>query len=161
MFRFKCTSCNAWHEGMPTFAADAPLYFYSVPTEQRGSRCVLGSDTRVVDRKQFFVRGCLEIPVQGESDPFIWGVWVSISKERFGDFAACFDAPKRSHIGPFFGWLSAELPLYPTTENQDAPASAGQRCPPVYRIGAHRSSACHGAAKWNLRRSGGRDLRPL
>ncbi len=117
MFRFKCTSCNAWHEGMPTFAADAPLYFYSVPTEQRGSRCVLGSDTCVVDRKQFFVRGCLEIPVQGESDPFIWGVWVSVSKERFGDFAACFDAPKRSHIGPFFGWLSAELPLYPTTEN--------------------------------------------
>ena len=23
----------------------------------------------------------------------------------------------RSHIGPFFGWLSAELPLYPSAEN--------------------------------------------
>ena len=28
--------------------------------------------------------------------------------------------PKRSHIGPFFGWLSAELPLYPSTENLKA-----------------------------------------
>ena len=117
MFRFKCASCNEWHEGMPTFGANAPLYFYSIPTEERGSRCILESDTCVVDQEYFFVRGCLEIPVDGEGEPFAWGVWVSLSKDRFDDFTACFDAPKRSHIGPFFGWLSAELPLYPSTEN--------------------------------------------
>ena len=117
MFRFKCTSCNEWHEGMPTFGADAPLYFYTIPAEERGSRCMLDSDTCIVDQKQFFVRGCLDIPVHGEAEPFSWGVWVSLSKDQFADFKACFDAPKRSHIGPFFGWLSAELPLYPSTEN--------------------------------------------
>ena len=117
MFRFKCTSCDQWHEGMPTYAAEAPLYFYSVPIEQRASRCTLTSDTCVMDKKHFFVRGCLEIPVEGEREPFIWGVWVSLREDRFGEFTACFDAPKRSHIGPFFGWLSAELPLYPSTEN--------------------------------------------
>jgi hypothetical protein len=116
-FRFKCVSCDEWHEGMPGFGADAPLFYYGVPVEERGSRCVLQSDTCVVDNAHFFVRGCLEIPVEGERDRFIWGVWVSLSKERFDEFVACFDAPKRSQIGPFFGWLSAELPLYPSTEN--------------------------------------------
>jgi hypothetical protein len=117
MFRFKCTCYNDWHEGMPTVGAVAPLYFYSIPTEERGSRCVLKSDTCVVDQEHFFVRGCLEIPVDGETEPFAWGVWVSLSKDGFAEFVACFDQPKRSHIGPFLGWLSAELPLYPSTEN--------------------------------------------
>ena len=117
MFRFKCTSCNEWHEGMPTFGAEAPLYFYSVPAEDRDRRCILESDTCVIDQEHFFVRGCLEIAVLGEKDSFAWGVWVSLSKDHFTDFVAYFEAPKRSHIGPFFGWLSAELPLYPSTEN--------------------------------------------
>jgi len=102
---------------MPTFGADAPLFFYGIPAEERGNRCMLDSNTCIVDQKQFFVRGCLDIPVHGETEAFSWGVWVSLSKDRFADFKACFDASKRSHIGPFFGWLSAELPLYPSTEN--------------------------------------------
>lgn len=117
MFRFKCISCGKWHEGMPAFDADAPLYYYSIPTEQRQARCSLDSDRCVVDDKFFFVRGCLEIPVHGESEAFSWGVWVSLSSNSFDQFEACFEAPKRSHIGPFFGWLSAALPLYPATEN--------------------------------------------
>jgi hypothetical protein len=43
MFRFKCTSCGGWHEGMPTFGPAAPLYFYSIPAEERDRRCVLGT----------------------------------------------------------------------------------------------------------------------
>jgi len=38
MFRFKCTSCGEWHEGMPTFGASAPLYYYSVPDREREKR---------------------------------------------------------------------------------------------------------------------------
>jgi hypothetical protein len=117
MIRFKCTSCDEWHEGTPSYSADAPLYYHSIPLDARAKRCALGTDTCVVDQKSFFVRGCLEIPVHGESEPFIWGVWVSLSKNSFDQFIGCFGAPKRSHIRPFFGWLSAELPLYPSTEN--------------------------------------------
>lgn len=102
---------------MPTFGANAPLYFYGIPDEERGKRCVLDSDTCIVNQAHFFVRGCLEIPVHGEADAFSWGVWVSLSQAHFAEFKACYDTPKRSHIGPFFGWLSAELPLYPSTEN--------------------------------------------
>ena len=81
MFRFKCTSCDEWHEGMPTFGADAPLYLYGIPAEEGTSRCVLEADTCVVDQEHFFVRGCLEIPVQDETEPFIWGVWISLSRK--------------------------------------------------------------------------------
>lgn len=117
MFRFKCTSCNEWHEGMPTFGAQAPLHYYFVPEHERNKRCVLESDTCIVDQQHFFVRGCLDIPVHGHSEPFSYGVWVSLSKPSFDQFVALYDAPVRSHIGPFFGWLSAAVALYPETEN--------------------------------------------
>jgi hypothetical protein len=117
MFRFKCESCGEWHEGMPAFGADAPLHYYGVPASDRHDRCVLGTDTCVIDNEFFFVLGCLEIPVHGADAPFSWGVWVSLSKANFDQFVACFEASERSRIGPFFGWLSAELPLYPSTEN--------------------------------------------
>jgi len=117
MFRFKCRSCDEWHEGMPTFASEAPLYFYGIPEDERARRCDMTSDTCVIDGKLFFVRGCIEIPVDGTSEPFIWGVWVSLSAQSYDDFVACLDAGRRAHIGPFFGWLSAELALYPSTEN--------------------------------------------
>lgn len=117
MFRFKCTSCSEWHEGMPTFGAEAPLHYYGVPPEERELRCSLDSNVCVIDQKCFFVRGCLDIPVIGEGEQFSWGVWVSLSEKSFQEFRQHFHVTKRSHIGPFFGWLSAELPLYPTTLN--------------------------------------------
>src|SRR5262245_8728533 len=105
---------------MPTYGATAPLYYYSIPENERAKRCSLGTDDCVVDEQVFFVRGCLEIPVHGESELFNWGVWVSLSWDSFKEFIRTFNTPKRSHLGPFFGWLSAELPLYPSTENLKA-----------------------------------------
>jgi hypothetical protein len=100
---------------MPTFAAGAPWPYYDVPAEEREKRCSLGSDDCVIDEESFFVRGCLDIPVIGEQEPFSWGVWVSLSEDSFREFVRYFDKAKRSHVGPFFGWLAAELPLYPST----------------------------------------------
>jgi hypothetical protein len=68
---------------MPAFGAEAPLNFYSIPVEDQGSRWIWESDTCVADQKQFFVLGCREIPVDGETEPFAWGVWVSLRKYRF------------------------------------------------------------------------------
>jgi hypothetical protein len=117
MFRFKCAGCEEWHEGMPSFGADAPLYYYSIPEAERASRCDLTPDTCVVDDSSFFVRGCIEIPVHGAAEPFIWGVWVSLSQEHFETFKVLLDQPSRAGHGPYFGWLSAWLQTYPDTEN--------------------------------------------
>jgi hypothetical protein len=117
MFRFKCAGCGEWHEGMPSLASDAPLYYYGIPEEDRAARCELTADICIVDGEFFFARGCIEIPVQGESEPFVWGVWVSLSRSNFGKFQASLDMQKRSQLGPFFGWLSASFLVYPDTEN--------------------------------------------
>ena len=116
-FRFKCTGCGEWHEGIPTYGAKAPLYYYTVPEGERNARCALTPNTCVVDRAHFFVRGCIEVPIHGETDPFIWGVWVSLSALNYEQFVATLEMDKRSHLGPFFGWLSACFPFYPDTEN--------------------------------------------
>ncbi|MFN9939599.1 MAG: DUF2199 domain-containing protein, partial [bacterium] len=88
-----------------------------IPEDQRERRLSLGSDDCVIDEEMFLIRGCLEIPVQDETDPFIWGVWVDISKSDFKEGAASFDEEKRTHVGPFAGYLGSTLPCYPDTFN--------------------------------------------
>lgn len=117
MFRFKCSRCDEWHEGMPSFGADAPLYYYGIPEDERSKRCKLTSDTCIVDDEHFFVRGCIEIPVHGENEPFVWGVWVSLSENSYEEFTNLFGVTARDDHGPYFGWLSAYLKTYPDTEN--------------------------------------------
>lgn len=116
-FRFKCCSCDQIHEGMPTFGDNAPLSYFGVPEVERASRCDLGSDDCVIDSERFFVRGCIDIPVHGHSEPFTWGAWVSLSESHYLQWIKYFNEPKRSHIGPFFGWLNAWLKPYPETVN--------------------------------------------
>lgn len=116
-FAFKCTCCGEIHEELPSFGAAAPLSYYNVPEAEREARCDLGSDDCVVDGKYFFVRGCLEIPIHGESEPFTWGVWVSLSEKSYAEWVEVFGIPKRSHKGPYFGWLNAWLLPYPDTIN--------------------------------------------
>lgn len=116
MFRFQCICCGEWHEGMPHYGAPAPAYYYDVPEDERAERTVLGSDTCVIDARWFFVRGCLEIPVLEWAEPYVWGVWASLSADSFRTFETYFEVAQRAHIGPFFGWLSTELaPLVPNT----------------------------------------------
>ena len=117
MFEFRCVSCGQLHQGMPSFGAKAPLSYYAVPEPDRERRCDLGSDDCVIDGEHFFVRGCIEIPVHGQGDPLSWGVWVSLSKDNHLAWLKHFDVPRRSHVGPFFGWLDAWLKPYPETMN--------------------------------------------
>jgi hypothetical protein len=116
-FEFKCATCGEIHKGMPSLGSDKPLSYYEVPEAERESRCDCGSDECIIDGQWFFVRGCIEIPVIDEKEPFIWSVWVSLSKENFEKWVHCLDEQKRSHIGPFFGWLNVWLKPYPDTIN--------------------------------------------
>lgn len=117
MFRFKCADCEEWHEGMPSFGTHAPSLYNSIPEPERQARCYLTSDTCIVGDEFFFVRGCIEIPVIGADEPFIWGAWVSLSEKNFDEFASTLDKAERSEFGPYFGWLSTELLVYPSTQN--------------------------------------------
>ncbi len=112
MLSFKCTSCSKIHEGIPTFGWNYPVHYMQIPEYERESRALLGSDDCVIDEKYFYIRGCLEIPVHGESEPFVWGVWVSLSKDNFMEWVRYFGKERRSHIGPYFAWLSSDIWVY-------------------------------------------------
>ena len=117
MFRFRCATCEEWHEGMPSFDASAPSYYYSIPESELEDRCRLTSETCIIDDEYFFVRGCIEIPVLGALEPYVWGAWVSLSSKSFDEFVSTFDEPNRSEFGPYFGWLSTEFLVYPSSQN--------------------------------------------
>ena len=115
MFKFKCKSCGEIHEGMPTFGFPFPIQYLDIPETERESRVSLGTDACVIDEEWFFVRGCIEIPVEGSEDPFIWGAWVSLSESSFQLFRQYLGEDQRSHIGPFPGWLCSDMKVYPQT----------------------------------------------
>lgn len=115
---FYCSTCGEFHTELPmTFGADAPLPFYSIPEAEREVRCDLTTDICMIDQQEFYVRGCLEIPVIDGPEPFVWGVWISLSIQSFRRMAELWESPERENEPPYFGWLCTSLPLYPTTLN--------------------------------------------
>jgi hypothetical protein len=82
--RYTCTTCGKVHNDLPrSFAAEFPDMYANMKREERDVRTVIGSDQCIIDQKWFFIRGCIEIPIIGESEPFLWGVWASIKQEVF------------------------------------------------------------------------------
>ena len=117
MIAFRCNSCGQEHSGVPTFGWTYPIQYLDVPEAERSQRVFLTEDTCVIDDKHFFVRGCIEIPVQGSNEPFIWGAWVSLSEENFFKFQELLGVDVRSNHGPFFGWLCSPPRPYPDSCN--------------------------------------------
>ena len=79
------------------------------PELERDRRAVLGSDQCIIDDKHFFIRGCLETFILDCKDPFVWGVWVSLSEASFARIGELLETEIRDNEPPFFGWLCNEL----------------------------------------------------
>jgi len=116
MNTFRCKICGELHEGPPlSYGATAPAAYYGVPEEQREKRCLLSSDQCVIDEEFFFVLGNIYLPILGEEETFNWTAWVSLSEANFNRASELWDTPGREKEPPYFGWLSTELPCYPST----------------------------------------------
>ena len=118
IFAFTCACCGERHEGSPSFGYDAPMYYDELSDAEKasarltGDTCVIPRDDGGVDH---FVRVVLEIPIDGVVDPFLWGVWVSLSKANFERYTGAWNAHDESDA--YFGWFSNRLPHYPDTTN--------------------------------------------
>ena len=101
---FHCASCGQYHEHLPMeFGANAPMMYDTIPHDERELRCELTDDLCMIDDEFVFIRGCLEIPVTDNGEPFTWGVWVSLSKEDFKRTYEIWDREGRESEPPFFG----------------------------------------------------------
>ncbi|MEP4199113.1 MAG: DUF2199 domain-containing protein [Aliishimia sp.] len=120
-FRYKCSECGKTHIGSPSFSLKYPPYFFDVPENQRNDCVQVSEDLCKItpgannagDDEIHCLRGILEIPIKGASEPFTWGVWVSQSKEKFDEYVKTFDTDQ-SDTGSF-GWLPVSLPFYNET----------------------------------------------
>lgn len=116
--RFKCTTCQAEHDlEEVSFGADAPVQWNLLNDAEReeseltDDMCFIWS----LEGPSVYIRGCLEIPIQGAKRSFTWGVWCSLSKESAGEILEHWEDPDRETIGPHFGWLCTKIPGYPDT----------------------------------------------
>jgi len=115
---FVCKSCGKPHElDNLSFGADSPSHWtWLTQDEQRQSE--LSSDQCIINARgetHYFVRGCLEIPIQSSGRVFVWGVWTSLSEKSFDLMHDNWDNPKRTELPPCFGWLCTGIPSYPDT----------------------------------------------
>jgi hypothetical protein len=115
-FEFTCSCCGEVHQGIPSFGVDAPVYYYHVSEDNRDKRTFLSSDTCVIDDKDFFVKGCLEMPVLGYGGIFSFNAWISLSEPNFFKFQDLLHVEEREHYEPMVGWFSTWIYPFEDTE---------------------------------------------
>jgi len=115
-YAWTCQCCGKQFSTLPLdFACKVPDYWLGIPEAEREARGKLSSDVCMVDNTYIFVRGCLEIPVIDTDDKFVWGVWVSVSKQSFKRIDDLWDTQVVEDEPPLFGWLNNNLRPYPPT----------------------------------------------
>ena len=96
-----CPCCGKQYDKLSfAYALDEPDLWRSVPEEERPYRCVLGTDSCVIDQKNYFIRGRIVIPVIDSKDPFIWGTWACVSQKSFERFGQLWDVAIRENEPP-------------------------------------------------------------
>lgn len=91
-----------------TIGSAAPFHWADSLAKDPNS--LLTEDLCIIEGRDFFVHGVIEIPVHDYEYEFGWGVWVSHKRENFEIYRAHFDT---NTIGPFFGWLCTKIDYYP------------------------------------------------
>jgi len=134
IFTFKCSRCGDIHEGSPSFAFRAPDHYAWLSDEQKASLGKLSDDFCTITHDEgtdYFVRAILEVPIHGVEEPFLWGVWVSLSKKSFDRDDETFDDPVEGE--GFFGWVCNDIDVYPypSTRPADVRVQLGNQRPKV------------------------------
>jgi hypothetical protein len=102
-----CPICGELHTDLPHIGSGAPYQWTDEYKDDPNS--LLSDDLCIIEGRDYFVRGVIEIPVHDYKHAFGWGVWISHKKENFEIYR---DNPDSADIGPFFGWLSTEIEYY-------------------------------------------------
>lgn len=106
---YVCASCGDVHELPLAFHAPAPAYWDAEAAKTDPAAWQLNADLCVTPHHQF-IHGRLEIPLNGQADTFVWGVWASLSTQSYERTLDLWTTTGREDIEPcHFGWLSTEL----------------------------------------------------
>jgi hypothetical protein len=110
---WKCEQCGETaDDAAENYGFDEPLPWSTLAEAERRGRSILREEFCILNDTDFFIRGCLEIPVLDGQAPFVWGVWVSLSSANFDRSMNLREDPKRIDEPSYFGWLSSRIRLY-------------------------------------------------
>lgn len=121
IFAFKCSCCGDIHEGSPSIGYRMPDQYASLSEEQREAMGKISSDFCTVTHDEgtdYFIRAVLEVPIDGVEEPFLWGVWVSLSEKSSHRYEETYDAPVAGD--GFLGWLCNAISAYPYEQARPA-----------------------------------------
>jgi hypothetical protein len=102
------------HEGSPSFSFIAPDQYASLTDEQKAEMGDLSEDFCTIKHANGtdrFIRAVLEVPIHGIEEPFLLGIWVSLSEKSFNRYKETYDDPPPGE--GFFGWVSNKIAFYP------------------------------------------------
>lgn len=94
------------------------MHYEQLSNGEKQSIAQLSDDLCKIDHPEgtdYFARVVLELPIHGVTEPFLWGVWVSLSQESFEKYTSTWGEHNESDC--YFGWLCNQLPYYPNTAN--------------------------------------------
>jgi hypothetical protein len=104
---FTCPICGGNHDELPHIGSAAPYHWADELARDPAS--LLTDDLCIIEGRDYFVHGVIEIPVHDYEFEFGWGVWVSHKRENFETYRKHFDIPD---IGPFFGRLCTKIDYF-------------------------------------------------
>jgi hypothetical protein len=115
IFSFTCACCDKICEGSPSFAFARPDHWLEQSAAVRAAG--FASDDQCwyedEDGVHYFIRTILEVPILGIAQPFLWGVWVSLSKTSYKRYDATYFAPELDD--QWFAYLCNRVPGYDRT----------------------------------------------
>jgi len=98
-----------------------PDQYACLSDEQRAAIGKISSDFCTITHEEgvdYFIRAVLEVPIHGVEQPFLWGIWVSLSEKSFNRYAETYDSPVEGE--GFFGWVCNSIPTYPCERSRAA-----------------------------------------
>jgi len=104
---YRCSTCGEEHDDLPHIGSAAPYHW--ADRSAGDPQSLLTEDLCIIQERDFFVRGLIEIPVLDCEHEFAWGVRVSHKRENFETYREYSQSPD---IGPFFGWLCTAIDYY-------------------------------------------------
>jgi hypothetical protein len=91
---------------MPTEAAQ-------LASAQRSKRVWSNGELCVVDDRNFYLYGSIEIKIHEHVDSFMWGAWAKINEASFFRYQSSFNDATREKFDPLDAHLGTDIPFYP------------------------------------------------
>ena len=114
-FRYKCSSCNELHEGLPDVTFGRPDAYEAMSDEERIERALLNEDFCIIDGDKYYLRCIAEAPIEDYAERFGWGLWCEVPWTGFKKVWEAYSDPDAPQELEVTGNLANALQHYPDT----------------------------------------------